>query len=515
MAHLGSRRRLALAVPVALSLTASLGFLPATAAAAPAVEVAPGAEVAASAGETMSYVVNTRTDRRTLASVKEAIARAGGSILTSYDKIGVIAAHSADPSFGATMRAVRGVESAGATRTVPFTPVATTQVDAMERLDAKEIARITEASAERGLGEPLEAEQWDLRAIGADKAAKINPGSPDVTVAVIDTGVDDLHPDLAPSFSPSQSADCSTGVADTSEGAWRPVDLDHDHGTHVAGEIAAARNGIGVAGVAPGVKVSGITVAQPDETQLFFTEAIVCAFVFAADKGVEITNNSYYIDPWEFNCPDDDDQRALLDAVTRAKRYAESKGTLHVASAGNSYLDLDSDAIVDDGSPDDGTPITRTIDPHVCLDMPAQLDGVVTVSSTGYFDKKSYFSNYGKGVIDVAAPGGDARQLPPDTPSGNGRILSTLPGGGYGWSQGTSMAAPHAAAVAALVKSRHPKATPGALAAMLKAQATKFPCPDTYDYNDDGVQDAVCVGGPRGNGFYGAGIVDALKAVTK
>jgi subtilisin family serine protease len=513
MAHLSSRRRLALAVPVALSLTASLGFLPATAVAAPAPDAATTAT--ATAGETLSYVVNTRTDQRTLASVKKAIAKAGGTVVTSYDRIGVIYVHSADPSFGAAIRTVRGVESAGATRTVPYVPTATTEAGRIERATEAELAEIAKASAEDGLGEPFEADQWDLRAIGADKAAGINPGSKKVTVAVIDTGVDDTHPDLAPSFSPSQSADCSSGVADTADGAWRPADADHAHGTHVAGEIAAARNGVGVAGVAPGVKVSSITVAQPDSTQLFFTESIVCAFVFAADHGVEVTNNSYYVDPWEYNCPDDPDQKALLEAVTRAKRYAESKGTLHVASAGNAYNDLDGDAILDEGSPDDGTPVTRTIDPHVCLDMPAQLDGVVTVSATGYFNAKSYYSNYGKGVIDVAAPGGDRRQIPTDTPSGNGMIFSTLPGGGYGWMQGTSMAGPHAAAVAALIKSAHPHATPGALAAMLKAQATKFDCPDTYDYNGDGVQDAVCVGGPRQNGFYGAGIVNALKAVTK
>jgi subtilisin family serine protease len=281
----------------------------------------------------------------------------------------------------------------------------------------------------------------------------------------------------------------------------------------VAGEIAAARNGIGVAGVAPGVKVAGITVAQPDANQLFFPESVVCAFVFAADHGVEITNNSYYVDPWQYNCMDDPDQRAIVDAVNRAQLYAQRKGTLNVAAAGNSNNDLDSNALVDASSPDDSTPVTRTVDPHECFDVPTQLPGVVTVSATGVKGAKSYYSSYGDGVIDVAAPGGDKYQIP-DTPSKNGRILSTLPNNQYGYLQGTSMATPHVAAVAALLKSTHPWATPSQLQALLKAEADNPGCPtDPYDGNGDGVVDATCVGGKRVNGFYGFGIVNALRAV--
>jgi subtilisin family serine protease len=507
MAHLRSRRRLALAVPVVLSLTASLGFLPAAASAAPA---APAAARAAD-GTNLAYVVNTRTDHRTIASVLRAIALNGGEVVVSYDKIGVIVAHSADPDFGARMRAVRGVQSAGATRTAPLSAAGTTDEGAVQVLSKAEAAKLAKGAAAGE--EPLEADQWDLRAIGADKAARIDPGSRSVTVGVIDTGVDDTHPDIAPNFSAAQSANCVSGKPDTTYGAWRPVDADHYHGTHVAGEIAAARNGVGGAGVAPNVKVAGITVAQPDENQLFYSESVVCAFMFAADHGVEVTNNSYYVDPWEYNCPDDPDQKAVVDAVDRAERYAEHKGTLTVASAGNSADDLDGHAIVDEGSPDDSTPVTRTVDPHRCLDVPAQSPGVVTVAATGVFNAKSFYSNYGKGVIDVAAPGGDSLQVPTDTPSKNGRILSTMPGGQYAWLQGTSMAGPHAAAVAALLKSAHPKATPRALAAMLEAEATKYSCPSFYDYDGDGVADATCAGGPRENGFYGAGVVDALKAV--
>ncbi|TPQ19565.1 S8 family peptidase [Streptomyces sporangiiformans] len=507
MVHLRSRRRLALAVPVVLSLTASLGFLPGVASAAP--QDAPA--VSAADGPKLAYVVNTKTDHRTIESVKKAIAKADGTVVTTYQKIGVIVVHSANPDFGKQIRAVRGVQSAGATRTTPLKAAGTTDEGGAQYLSAAEAAKVASKSTAAGQ-EPLEADQWDLRAIGADKAAEINPGSRKVTVAVIDTGVDDTHPDLAPNFSASQSANCVGGVADTSEGAWRPYTAEDYHGTHVAGEIAAARNGIGVAGVAPGAKVAGIKVSDPDNG-LFYPESVVCAFVFAADHGVEITNNSYYVDPWLYNCMDDPDQKAIVDAVNRAQLYAQKKGTLNLASAGNSNHDLDSDAIVDDSSPDDSTPVTRTIDPHECFDVPTQLPGVVTVSATGVTSAKSYYSTYGKGVIDIAAPGGDKYQIP-DTPSKNGRILSTMPNNEYAFLQGTSMASPHAAGVAALLKSKYPKATPTLLQALLKAQADNPGCPtDPYDGDGDGVVDATCEGGKRVNGFYGFGIVNALRAV--
>ncbi|MFJ8035006.1 S8 family peptidase [Streptomyces sp. NPDC096032] len=507
MAHLCSRRRLALAVPVVLSLTASLGFLPAAASAAPA---APAAARAAD-GTNLAYVVNTRTDHRTIASVLRAIALNGGEVVVSYDEIGVIVAHSADPDFGARMRAVRGVQSAGATRTAPLSAAGTTDEGAVQVLSKAEAAKLAKGAAAGE--EPLEADQWDLRAIGADKAARIDPGSRSVTVGVIDTGVDDTHPDIAPNFSAAQSANCVSGKPDTTYGAWRPVDADHYHGTHVAGEIAAARNGVGVAGVAPGVKVASITVAQPDPSSLFYPESVVCAFVFAADHGIEITNNSYYVDPWLYNCMDDPDQRAIVDAVNRAQLYAQDRGTLNVASAGNSNDDLDSHALTDDSSPDDSTATPRTVDPHECFDVPTQLPGVVTVSAVGVQGAKSYYSSYGQGVVDVAGPGGDKYQIP-DTPSKNGRILSTLPNNQYGFLQGTSMASPHVAAVAALLKSAHRHATPAQLQALLKAQADNPGCPaGPYDGNGDGVVDATCVGSKRVNGFYGFGIVDALRAV--
>ncbi|WP_324290457.1 S8 family peptidase [Streptomyces sp. H27-H1] len=514
MAHLGTgRRRRALAVPVGLALTASLAFLPSVAASAAPVGMTADASATATpdtSGPKLSYVANLNA-YGSMKQAKKAITRAGGTVVIAYEQIGVVVAHSQNPEFAKQLRAQRELfVSVGATRTAPLSVVQTTEEGTTQRLSDADAAKAA-ASATDGQ-EPLESNQWDLRAIKADEAHKINDGSRNVTVGVIDTGVDDTHPDLAPNFSKGQSANCVGGVADTTEGAWRPYADGSDHGTHVAGTIAAARNGIGISGVAPGVQVAAIKVSEP-ATSLFYTEAVVCGFMFAAEKGIEVTNNSYYVDPWLYNCKADDDQKALVEALGRATKYAERKGVLSVASAGNSNHDLASNAIVDETSPNDTTPVTRTIDPHVCLDLPTQLPGVVTVSATGDQGFKSYYSTYGLGVVDVAAPGGDKWQIPA-TPDANGRVLSTVPGGGYGYKQGTSMAGPHVAGVAALLKSRHPWASPSQLQAMLKGQATKTACPEqVYDATGVLVDATTCNSKWGQTGYYGYGVVDALKAV--
>ncbi|CAL9416261.1 hypothetical protein SUDANB176_01770 [Streptomyces sp. enrichment culture] len=504
------RHRRALVIPAGMAVATALAFLPNTAATA-----APAADRTASASAdatSLSYVVNVRGGHGTSAHVKKAIGEAGGTIVTSYDEIGVIVVHSSNPDFAKTVRTVRGVQSAGATRTAPLPSAATTDRGAPKVLSAAEVA---DAGAEAAEGQdPLQGLQWDLPAIKADRAHEKSLGSSKVTVAVIDTGVDDTHPDIAPNFDRAASVNCVSGKPDTSEGAWRPGPSESAHGTHVAGEIAAAKNGVGMTGVAPGVKVSGIKVSNPDG--FFYTEAVVCGFMWAAEHGVDVTNNSYYTDPWYFNCTDDPDQKALVEAVTRASKYAERKGAVNVAAAGNENYDLAADEITDPVSPNDSTPSDRVIDPSECYDVPTQLPGVVTVAATGAKGLKSSFSNYGRGVVDIAAPGGDSTAYQkPEAPATSGLILGTLPGGKWGYMAGTSMASPHVAGVAALIKSTHPHASPALVKALLYAQADATACTDPYDINGDGKVDAVCEGPKNRNGFYGRGMTDALDAVTR
>ncbi|PZT74380.1 MULTISPECIES: S8 family peptidase [unclassified Streptomyces] len=501
MAHPVPGRARALALPVGLALTASLGVLPAEVAAAVAAD-----------GPDLSYVVNTRVGRRSVERVRGAVERAGGTVVIAYDRIGVVVVRSKNPDFAGTIRRVRGVRSAGATRTRPIVPRATTDIGVDVPLTAaQERAAAARAAADQ---DPMEPLQWDLLAIRADEAHRRTPGSASVTVAVIDTGVDDTHPDLAPNFDRASSANCVSGAPDTTPGAWRPKPGESDHGTHVAGTVAAAKNGVGITGVAPGVKVSGIKVGDPDG--FFYTEAVVCGFVWAADHGADVTNNSYFTDPWLYTCADDPDQGALVEAVHRAARYAERRGVVNVASAGNASDDLSADTLTDATSPDDGTPADRTVDPGRCPDIPAMLPGVVTVSATGAKGLKASYSNYGNGVVDVAAPGGDATAYQqPDAPATSGLILSTLPGGRYGYKAGTSMAAPHVAGVVALIRSKHPYASPAGVKALLTLGADAKACGAPYDIDGDDAVDAVCEGDERRNGFYGAGTVDALDAVRR
>ncbi|MFF1710507.1 S8 family serine peptidase [Streptomyces sp. NPDC058268] len=519
-----TRSRRVLALPLGMAVASAVAFLPGTASAQPDAAAQQNSPVSSAVsaladGTSMSYVVNVRAGHggspsgKTSADVKKAIAKAGGTVVIAYDRIGVIVVHSSDADFAKKIRGAKGVASAGATRTAPLSAQSD---DALESERPLTAAEAKQAAGQAGAGQDeLEPLQWDLPAIKADKAHKVSLGSSRVTVGVLDSGVDDTHPDIAPNFDAKASASCLGGVPVQKDNAWRPVSGESDHGMHVAGTIAAAKNGTGVTGVAPGVKVASLKVAEP-ATGMYYTEAVVCGFMWAADHGVDVTNSSYYTDPWLFNCKTDDDQKALVDAVGRATRYAERKGAVNVAAAGNAETDLAQDEILDDSSPDDTTPVPRTIKTKDCFDLPSQLPGVVTVSATGAKGIKSSYSNYGKGVIDIAAPGGDSTKYQtPDAPATDGRILSTLPGGKFGYKAGTSMASPHAAGVAALVKSAHPHASSAMVKALLYGEADTMKCTDPYDIDGDGKVDAVCEGGKNKNGFYGVGMIDALDAVRK
>ena len=359
--------------------------------------------------------------------------------------------------------------------------------------------------------DPLFPLQWDMRQIHTSEAHAITGGSPDIVVGDIDTGLDFTHPDLAPNYDAAASADCTSG-------APTPLLPGNDvfgHGTHTAGTIAAAQNGIGIVGVAPHVRIAGIKSATDEG--FFFPEAVVCSFMWAATHGIDVTNNSYFADPWYFNCKNDPEQRAIWIAEQRAIKFAIRNGVVVVAAATNFADDL-AHPTRDVISPDTGPGIPRDVT-NACAVIPVEVPGVIGVSADGDRGIKSFYSDYGSGVIQVTAPGGDSI-LQRTAVAPNGRVLSTVPGG-YAYAQGTSMATPHVTGVAALTESRFGPLSPGKVAAMIGQTADSIACPDAatlalYDPfpQESNNKPQTCEGGAGYNSWYGHGQVNALSAVT-
>lgn len=416
------------------------------------------------------------------------ISEAGGTLVYSYDAIGVAIARSADPDFGATMSRTKGIQ--GAASTAEYGIKLESDFELAYSLDDPMVV-----SANGDFGDPLTYLQWDMLQIHVPEAHGVSMGDPSVIVGDIDTGIDYQHPDLAANIDFSRSVSCVGGVPNQDPAAWEDY---YGHGTHTAGTIAAAANGIGIVGIAPNVTVAAIKGCGDDG--YCWPESIVCSFMWSAEHDINVTNNSYFVDPYEFNCHNDPQQHAIWQAVQRAVRYAQSKGVTVISSSGNSNVDLTHHE-------DEVT--------NACVDLPVELSGVIGVSANGYLMQKSYYSNYGVGAVDVVAPGGDRRFQIPPAPISNGRVLSTWRGGGYVWAQGTSMAAPHVTGVAALILSQFGKRPQGWLQAMITQTADPVPCPpNPFDPGGSGGLLATCQGGNSYNSFYGHGQVNAYNAVT-
>lgn len=256
--------------------------------------------------------------------------------------------------------------------------------------------------------EPLADLQWNLRQIMVPEAHAINRGEA-VTIGVIDGGINTSHPDLASQIDYNKSVSCLDGVPNQEPGAIEDV---AGHGTFVAGIIAAASNGIGITGVAPSSKLA-IIKAATDEG-LFLPEAVICSFMWAGDKQLDVTNNSYFVDPNLYNCHNDSEQHAVWKAVRRAVKYAQLQGVSIVVAAGNSNIDLAHPETFDDELS------------NACNIIPQDMPNVIVVSANGNLEEKADYSNYGVGVIDVVAPGGDRRNQVTEE-AVNGRVLSTFP----------------------------------------------------------------------------------------
>ena len=380
------------------------------------------------------------------AAAHDAVAAAGGKIISENKEIGVATVRTDDADFQQKAADQGALDGAVSNKVIGQAPSDGAKVkrDEVEKLAVSGKTKVGSTKAKGTKGqpapEPLSPNQWDMRMIGAtpDGSYSRQTGSHAVRVGIIDTGIDASHPDVAPNFDAGLSRNFTTddpaidGACDTDpdQSCEDPANVDEDgHGTHVASTIGSPLNGKGIGGVAPGVDLVNLRAGQ--DSGYFFLGPTLDALTYAGDNGIDVVNMSFYIDPWLYNCtanPADSpaeqrEQKLTLEATQRAIDYARAHGVTTVAAEGNGHTDL-GHPTSDDTSPDypdqATSPHPRTID-NGCKSMPTEADGVIGVTSVGPSKRKAYYSDYGVEQADVAAPGGDG--FDPDRAARPGNLI--------------------------------------------------------------------------------------------
>jgi len=422
--------------------------------------------------------------------IEKSISSASGSVTKTISEVGIAVVSSDDPDFKAKASKIKGIQAV-----IPNLK--------MLRLDPIEMENKVAAEFDNpptsGDDDPLFDLQWGHDAVDAPEAWNMGYRGAGARVAVLDGGFDLTHPDLMPNINLALSADM------TGQGLQYGLGDPFSHGTHTAGTIAAANNGIGTIGIAPEAELVLVKVLY-DEGYGWDSDVLagmiyavsVEADIISMSLGGYLNKNGNELDGYTAR-----EAAEYKNIYNRVATYATQNGSLVIASAGNGALDLDDSAnatllhlpsdAVNVISTSATAPIGWGADPSTNLDVFA-----------------STYSNYGQSAIDLAAPGGNYAYafeeggFDASTVAGITRpayifdyVFSTGSLGIYYWSVGTSMATPHAAGVAALIVGKNGGSMkPAQLEAVLRKSA------------DD-------LGKPGKDDYYGYGRVNAYRAVTE
>lgn len=398
-----------------------------------------------------------------------------GNITRTIPEIGIAIVNSSDSEFESNVSSLTDVRSVFLDLTVNW----------LEPIEADPFANPISI----GDDEPYFQLLWGMDAINAPEAWNRGYEGNNTKVFILDSGIDAEHPDLSPNL----NTDLSISFVDGEDWNIQPG-FYFNHGTHVAGTIAAADNTFGVIGVAPKAEIIAVKVLSEFTGSGAFS-GINAGIVYAANNGADVINMSlgatlnkngkFYDDEGnlEAKIPSKYIQE-IIHAQQRAINYAYKKGVTIITSAGN------------DGMNGDGNGSTVV--------LPADLNNVITVSataplnwaydSTTNLDEPASYTNYGKSLIDIAAPGGDFDSL--EQLWYYDMVFSTI-SGGWSWSAGTSMASPHVAGVAALIIGKN-----GGEMHPHEVEKQLIKTADNIDTNGK-------------SSFYGNGRVNAFRAVTE
>lgn len=424
-----------------------------------ALVVAPSGSTALAQGESVRWVINY--NRAAIpGNAAERIEAAGGQLVRTLPQVGVAIAVSNNPNFAGSMKRVAGVHSVGEVGVISVPEALVLPVD---------ISPQTVPDPPAAFWDLL----WGIARVNAPAAWEAGiTGSHNTVVAVIDTGIASNHPDVGPNLVFNA---CFISTGDHTTGACTPYPSLSFHGTHVAG-TAAANFGGGVVGVGPNLGLANYNVFElfPDDTVRAFFDSVWTAMIDAAEQDFEVINMSLGA-LGSFRGPDG--AAATFVANQRVANFVSRQGTYIVASAGNANLDLNG-------------PV---------FNVPGGVPGITNVGATGIrpdpvfpqpgaFDVRAFYSNFGA-AVPIVAPGGDCG-LPdscdPETRPANWfefLVLSSFVDPnpacaatqscpvGWAFAAGTSMAAPHVAGSAGLVRDNNPRLSPNQVEAILKQTA--------------------------------------------
>jgi lantibiotic leader peptide-processing serine protease len=411
------------------------------------------------------------------------VAELGGTVEASYGPIGVAVVRGLTPEAAAELQTASDVEIVDEDQVLDF-------IDSVEVGEATAMETADQAGPQQASFFPR---QWHLRAIGADQAwAAGHLGSPSVKVAILDTGIDYTYPDLVGRVDLDLSRDFVT---------WTTIDrqlrnlafptlhpiLDlHGHGTHVGSTVAS--NGLVNAGVTQKVTLIGVKVLSA--TGSGSSADILAGIMYAADAGADVINMSLGGTFRKSANP------GFVAVINRAINYANRQGVVVVVSAGNAALDMDADG--------DLYKTYCTAPTVVCVSATGPSSGG-TAGPWINIDAPAPYTNFGRSAVDVAAPGGSTggavwaacskqrlTQVAPGqwayhTCSANPHLNYTI------GMNGTSMASPHVAGLAALIV-EHRGGNPGRVRQILHQSADKL--------------------GQSGNDpYYGKGRINVVRAL--
>jgi subtilisin family serine protease len=414
------------------------------------------------------------------------VTNAGGVITRTIPEVDMLVVESTDASFSAKAAKISGIVGVAPNLSIQWIPNETV-------VPAEDFGN-PPYSGDDDIRFDL---QWGHDAVNAPEAWEAGLFGAGVRVAVLDSGIDADNPDLAPNLNTALSTSFVPG-----EGYDIRPGMFFNHGTHVAGTIAAADNGFGVIGIAPQAEIVAVKVLS-EYTGSGSFEGVIAGIIYAAQIDADVINMSlgallprraYWYDNETPDDPSDDflvsakEVAHLAAMMSKATTYATQMGTTVIASAGNDAVDKD-----------------HTAD---WISLPADAANVLAISATApigwakdpanaFLGYPTSYTNYGQSAISFAAPGGDSAY-----PGNENCVVAGLTrpcwvfdlvfstgSGAFYWAAGTSMAAPHVSGVAALfIGQNGGDMDPTRVKTMLAS------------YADD-------LGKPGNDDFYGAGRV--------